>query len=43
MDALLHDLVLAESAGLAQHLVHEGRFAMIDVRDDGDVPDFHSL
>ena len=42
-DALLHDLILAERAGLAEHLVDERRLAVIDVRDDGDVTDFHSL
>ena len=41
--ALGDDLVFAERAGLAEHLVDEGRLAVIDVRDDGDVADFHSL
>ena len=41
--ALLHDLVLAKGAGLAEHLVDERRLAVIDVRDDGDVPDLHKL
>jgi hypothetical protein len=27
---------------LPEHLIHEGRFAMIDVGNDGDVPDLHS-
>ena len=40
-DAFLDDLVLAERTGLPKHLVHEGRFAMIDVGDDGDVADLH--
>ena len=34
-------LVFAEGAGLFQELVDEGGLAMIDVRDDGDVADFH--
>ena len=37
--ALVDVLVLAESAGLVQHRVHEGRLAVVDVRDDGDVPE----
>ncbi len=40
-DPLFHDLILAERASLAQHLVHQGRFPMVDVRDDGDIPNFH--
>src|SRR5690606_22347208 len=36
-DALLHRLVVAEDAGLAEHLVDEGRLAVIYVRDDRDV------
>ncbi len=36
------NLVLTESARLAEHLVHQCRFAVIDVRDDGDVSDVHS-
>jgi hypothetical protein len=40
--ALLHDLVLAKGARLSQHLVDERRLAVVDVRDDGDVPDLHS-
>ena len=43
LDTLLYDLVLAERTGLPQHLVHEGRFAMIDVGDDGNVPNLHSF
>jgi len=38
-DPLGHVLVGAEDARLPQHGVHEGRFAVIDVRDDGDVAD----
>ncbi len=30
-------VVLAEGAGLPEHLVHEGGLAVVDVRDDGDV------
>src|SRR2546423_321999 len=44
--ALHDDLVLAERAGLPEHLVHESRLAVIDVRDDRDVSEFllcHSL
>ena len=39
---LHYDLVLAKCAGLPQHLVHESRLAVVDVRDDGHVPDLHS-
>ncbi len=41
--ALLHDLIIAKRARLAEHLVHERRLAVIDVRDDSDVTDLHSL
>ena len=41
--ALLNDLIIAKRAGLAEHLVDEGRLAVIDVRDDSDVTDLHSL
>ena len=41
--ALLNDLVLAESTGLAEHLVHEGGLPVVDVRNDGNVTDLHSL
>ena len=40
-DALGHALVVAESAGLLEEFVNEGRFAMVNVRDDRDVADFH--
>jgi hypothetical protein len=33
----LHDLIISKRACLAKHLVHQGRLAVIDVRDDGDV------
>ena len=36
-DALVDVLVLAEGAGLPQHGVDEGRLAVVDVGDDGDV------
>ena len=36
-DPLRHLLVRCEGAGLAQQLVNQRGFAMIDVRDDGDV------
>ena len=37
------DLILAERAGLAEHLVDQGGLPVVDVRDDGDVADLHSL
>ena len=42
-DAFGHALVVAERAGLLQKLVNEGRFAMVNVRDDRDVADFHEV
>jgi len=36
--ALLDVRVLSERAGLPQHRVDEGRLAVVDVRDDRDVP-----
>ena len=37
------DLVFPERAGLAEHLVDEGRLPVVDVRDDGDITNLHSL
>ncbi len=39
--ALFNALVVAEGAGLAEKLVNKGGFAVIDVRDDGDVTQRH--
>jgi hypothetical protein len=41
--ALLNDLIVAERTGLAEHLVHQRRLAVVDVRDNGDVTNLHSL
>jgi hypothetical protein len=38
-DSLGKGFVGTEGAGLAQHCVHEGRLAVVDVGDDGDVSD----
>jgi len=38
-DALGHLLVGGEGAGLAQHLIHQGGLAVVDVGDDSDVSD----
>ena len=38
-EAFLGLLALAEHAGLAEHGVDEGGLAVVDVGDDGDVPD----
>ena len=38
---LLHLLVFAEGAGLLQQPVDQGRLAVVDVRDDRDVAQFH--
>ena len=35
--ALDERLIGAENAALAEHSVHQGGFAMIDVSDDGDI------
>ena len=37
------DLVVAEGAGLAEHLVDQRGLPVVDVRDDGDVANLHSL
>ena len=42
-DALFDDLVVAEGSGLAEHLVDEGGLPVVDVGDDGDVANLHSL
>jgi hypothetical protein len=41
--AFLDDLIITKSARLPKHLVDEGRLAVVDVRNDSDVADFHSL
>ena len=42
--ALVHLLVFAEGAGLAQELVHQRGFAVVHVGDDGNVADiFHEI
>ena len=33
-DPLFDDLIFSESAALFEHLIHERRFAVVDVRDD---------
>ena len=40
---LLHALVVAEGAGLAEQLVDERGLAVIDVRDDGHVAEAHEI
>ena len=40
---LLDPLVVAEGAGLAEELVDERRLAVVDVRDDRDVTQIHSI
>ena len=42
-DAFGDALVFTERAGLLQELVDEGRFPMVNVRDDRDVAKFHEL
>ncbi len=39
--ALGHPLVLAERAGLLQQAVDQGGLAMVDMRDDRDIAEFH--
>jgi hypothetical protein len=36
-----HLLVLANRAGLLEKLVNQGRLAMVDMGDDGDIANFH--
>jgi hypothetical protein len=40
--SFLNDLILAKGAGLPQHFIDERRLAVIDVRNDSNVPDLHS-
>src|SRR4051812_32690268 len=39
--ALVHMLVLAHRAGLLEKLIHQRGLAVIDMRDDRDIADFH--
>ena len=39
-DTVLNLRVRVENARLAQHGVHEGGLAVVDVRDDGDITEF---
>src|SRR6185437_11596772 len=39
--ALVHVLVLAHGASLFEELIHERGLAMVNMGDDGDVPDIH--
>ena len=41
--AFFYDLIFAESSSLAEHLVDEGGLPVVDVRDDSDVANLHSL
>ena len=41
--ALFDNLVFSERAGLAEHLVDQCGLSVVDVRDDGDVTDFHRV
>ncbi len=38
-DPLFHLLVGAEGPGLPEHLIHQGGLAVVDVGDDGQIPD----
>jgi len=40
--AFLDHLILTERSGLAEHLVDERGFAVVDVRDDGNITNLHS-
>ena len=42
-DALDDALIVAERAGLLQELVHQSGFAMVNVRDDRDIAEFHKF
>jgi hypothetical protein len=39
----LDGFVIAERAGLFEHRVNQSRFAVVNVRDDGDVSDIFSV
>ena len=41
--ALLHDLVFTVYTALFEHLVYQRRFTVVDVSDNGDVPDISNL
>ena len=41
--AFFYDLIFAEGSSLAEHFVDEGGLPVVDVRDDGDVANLHSL
>ena len=38
--AVRHDLIFAVHAALLEHLIDQRRFAVVNVRNDGDVPNF---
>ena len=42
-DSFGYDLIISKRARLAEHLVDEGGLPVIDVRDDGNITDRHSL
>ncbi len=42
-DAITHLFIFSESAGLPQHGVNQRGLAVVDMRDDGDVPDVFSF
>jgi len=41
-DSLDHLLIIPEGASLPQHVIDERGLSMVDMRDDGDVPDIFS-
>ena len=41
--AFFYDLIFAEGSSLTEHLVDEGGLPVVDVRDDGDITNLHSL
>jgi hypothetical protein len=41
--ALFHVLIVADGAGLFQQLVHQRRFAVVDVGNNGDVANIHGV
>ena len=41
--AFFNDLIFTKSSGLAEHLIHERCLAVVDVCDNCDVADLHSL
>ena len=40
-DPFRNDLIIPENAALAEHFIHQGGFAVVNVGDDRDIAQFH--